>query len=292
MALSHVNTWADMPGYFYDGEWTRLTLDLARGVGSGFEVRAQLAIAGRSGGFLDGLIMGFHSFAHVTQARRDRFRRNMLRVTRRTLEGENLLLTDRDGGIGLQNSRVGLRYRATPENLPVGLILNSVLEIPLGNHRQAYASSSFSLLVDATTLVSLGPYVQFDLAYGLIIAPRIAEFMGFHLNETRKFLFSALEFRLAARVHLVLQYLNQDGLVETLATAPLNQTTHEFALGVLIDLGSRSHSQKDTEQASVWLLELGIIENGIHDANTPDFGFLLGLTWRPANKLAQAVQPL
>src|SRR3954470_17604697 len=80
LAASHVNLWAQMPGYFLDGEVTRAFVRGSFGIGEGTDLSLQLTGMRRSGGFMDRSIEAFHSLFRVTQARRERYPRDQLRL--------------------------------------------------------------------------------------------------------------------------------------------------------------------------------------------------------------------
>jgi hypothetical protein len=88
-----------------------------------------------------------------------------------------------------------------------------------------------------------------------------AALYGMPLASVDSFLLLGLTVQLHRRVQLAAHYLKQDGIVDAARFWPMHLSTHEFVLGL--------RYQKATGRS--WL-ELGLIENSIHDANTPDFG--------------------
>ena len=102
-----------------------------------------------------------------------------------------------------------------------------------------------------------------DAAFGLMLVPGTQAVYGIVLSEVQKFLLVTVQMRLWSQGVLAIAYLNQDGIAEKAAFAPLNATSHEFWVGV-----------RGVALGTTW--EAGIIENTVHDANTADFGLFLG----------------
>ena len=258
MALvSHANIWAQMPGYFFDGEWTRLALRGAYGVACGWEVGAEVALYQRMGGFMDGFIMGFHRLFHVTQARRDRYPRNRLRVDMIDATGTHPQLTEANAGWGLGNPTLAVKKQLSP-----GWVAEALLKLPVGSIQNQFATPNFALALDVAVSQSLGAHFWLDAAFGLVMSPGEQQVYGLQLALLQKFLSVAVQWRPLASLAVVAQYLNQDGIAESCAARPLNQTTHEFALGIKV-------APSGNERL---LIEAALLENSVHDANTPDFG--------------------
>ena len=259
LALSHVNTWAQMRGYFFDGEFSRLELRLAYGLSGATEVALHVAALRRSGGLLDGFIEGFHSLVHVTQSRRDLYPRNALRVATLHEGVARERLGNSGTGVGWLSPVLLLRRRLTPARAPA-LVGELHLQLPLGAVRRQFAAPGPPLLA-ALTLAHL------VAAWGLMIAPVPGHLYGMPLTPAHKFLLVGLTTALGARISLAAHYLNQDGIVTDAHFLPMHLSTNEFVLGVLWrPPGVRCA-----------LFELGLIENAIHDANTADFGVSLAM---------------
>lgn len=275
VTYSHVNIWAQMPGYFFDGEWSRLSLHMQRGLGHGWEVGAAWTLLHRSGGYLDNFIESFHDLFGITQARRQNYPKNQLHVeTFRRNPG--IYLGQHDAGYGFGNPVLKFQkqlWRAArtpsaqaPTHEPQ-LSLQGAVKLPIGSISQSFASSRISVLANLALHAPLSTWAHVFVAYGLMLSPTIAQIYGMPLSEVQKFLMLSVLFRVTQRVNLLCQYLNQDGIVEVADFSPMERTTHEFALGLQWAPWRRQNT----------LLELALIENTVHDANTPDFGFHLGI---------------
>ncbi|RYF10750.1 MAG: DUF3187 family protein [Deltaproteobacteria bacterium] len=278
--LSHVNTWAQMPSYFVDGEWTQLTLALGYGLGHGIELGAKLPLGGRSGGFLDGTIMGFHDLFKVTQARRDRFARNRLRVATRQSTGWHTYLATRDASVGVANPVLSFRQALGLSACPGAprLMLEAALKLPIGSMARQFATDNVALLTGLALQHAASARLDVALGGGIVLSPGSQRVYGIELSWLQKYLFAGVGLTLSSAWRLVFQYLGQDGIAERASYRPMDNTTHEFALGV------------QWAPASFYLVEAGLIENAIHDANTPDFGLHLGLRFYPRGQ-ALALSP-
>jgi hypothetical protein len=267
VGLSHVNTWAQMRGYFFDGEFSRLNVRLAYGVTGRTEVALHLGILRQSGGFLDGFIEGFHALAHVTQSRRDLYPRNTLKVATLRDGQETVRLSNAQTGSGLLHPVVVARYSLMPADSPWLLVGEVHGQIPLGQGRGRLGAPGLNGLLNVTLAISLRPWLHFYTAPGVMLAVGSGSLYGMPLASINKMLMVGLEARIARRASLVFHYLNQDGIVEDAHYLPMHLSTHEFVLGV--------KWQPFRRLPALW--ELGIIENSVHDANTPDFGATLAI---------------
>lgn len=262
--LAHVNIWAQMPGYFFDGEWTRVALRGGYGVAPGWEVGAELALYQRAGGFLDGFIMGFHELFHVTQSRRQLYPRDRLRVDTLDTTGTHSQLTDHDAGWGVGNPTLWVK-----KALAANWVAELLVKLPVGSIQRQFATPDLAVALDVAVTQALGASFFLDAATGLTVSPGEQRVYGIELALLQKFLLVSAQWRPLRQVAVVAQYLNQDGIAETYVARPLNQTTHEFALGVkLAPLGDDR-----------LLIEAAVLENAVHDANTPDFGGHLAARW-------------
>jgi hypothetical protein len=269
VALSHVNTWAQMPGYFFDGEFSRLELRLAYGVTPLTEVAVHVGALRRSGGIMDGFIEGFHHLMHITQSRRDLYPRNRLLVATVQNQQEQAYLTDADAGTGLTGPILVVRQGlGGPRERPV-LTAELHLQLPLWSELQPFRAQGPTVLLALSTSQRLSGWLDVFAAGGVMIAPNAGSLYGMPLAGLDKFLVLGLGLRLHERLRLALHYHNQDGIVEAPRFWPMHLSTNEFVLGL-------KWSPKIWPQGA---FELGIIENSVHDANTPDFGGSLAIAF-------------
>lgn len=267
LALSHVNTWAQMPGYFFDGEWSRLELRLSYGLAARTEVAAHWGMLRQSGGGMDGFIEGFHALLHITQSRRDLHPRNTLRVA--TVQGGTTYeaLGNQDSGVGLLGPVLLLRHSLGPRGEAAGFFVEGHLQLPglpemLGGARH---TAGLQALLALSTHQPFGSRVTGFAAGGVVLRPWARELYGMPVSGLGKFLLLGINVQLRRNLSLAAHYLTQDGMVETPRFWPMHLSTHEFVLGI----------KWLPQRLRGWIFEAGIIENSIHDANTPDFGITL-----------------
>lgn len=274
--FSHVNIWAQMPAYFFDGEWSRFDLKIATGVGADTEISIDFGLLRRSGGYMDRFIETFHSLMGITQARRLNYPNDTLRVATGQGDAQRIWLNDAVAGTGIANPVLAAKKTllAPVDGAPRPAIgrwptvaADFAIKLPLGHIGSQYATARTTLLADLAVQQPITRWLQLYVTYGLMLSPGIAHLYGMPLSEVQKFLSLATVFRLATHWTLSVQYLNQDGSVETADFVPMERTTHEFGLGVKWAPGATDR----------WVLQAGLIENTVHDANTPDFGFSFGV---------------
>lgn len=273
---SHVNVWAQMPGYFFDGEFSRLDLRAAIGLGHQIEVSVDLGGMYRSGGYLDGFIENFHDAFGITQARRLNYPNNRLHVETSAANNEAVWLDDSQAGVGATNPVIAVKYGLIAPNqqlqaarLQINMPTVSAdlaLKLPIGSIKRQFATKRVTILADIALEQPVLSWMRVYVTYGLMLSPGIAPFYGMPMSEVQKFISLALVFRVGPDWSLVVQYLNQDGAIENALYTPMERTTHEFGLG----------AKWAPWHNNAYVIEAGLIENTVHDANTPDFGFTLG----------------
>lgn len=268
VALSHVNTWAQMPNYFFDGEFSRLEMRLALGTAFHAEVAVHLSALRRSGGSFDGFIEGFHHLLSITQSRRDQYRRDRLRVSTGRGPQEVVHLTDADTGAALLAPTLVARKGFWRGGTRPVFTTELHIQLPLWREAVPYRAPGPSFLLALSTDQALWRWLDVMAAGGVIIAPAPGRLYGMPLASISKFLMLGAAFRLHRDLRLVVHYLNQDGMAESPQFWPMHLSTNEFALGL----------KWAPRAARRWAWELGIIENSVHDANTPDFGVSLAMS--------------
>jgi hypothetical protein len=125
-----------------DGETTRFTLMVRRGLAPRFEVGVKLPYSIQGGGFLDSSIESYHSVFGFPQGGRDQAPRNRLLYNYRR-DGVDRLRVDASGsGVGdLAVTGAWQLYRSTG-NEKQGLALNVSLKLPTGDSDQLMGSGS------------------------------------------------------------------------------------------------------------------------------------------------------
>jgi opacity protein-like surface antigen len=268
--ISHANIWADMKNYFYDAEWTRYGLRASVGLPLGIEAALDLHLLWRGGGFLDAFIMDFHSWFGVTQARRDRFPRDHLRVATEGPNGELLWLDNSDSALGLANPTLTIRkelirgFHARP-----ALTAELMIKPPIGTG--ASDSQGWQIGLDLAMRWAFADRFQAFVTIGHLFDTVDQKIFGIPTEKFQVFLMLGLEYRVSENVTFVFHFLYQARASSDHAFRLLSLPTHEFVGGLKWAPGG-THDR--------WIVELGLIENSINDANTPDFGMHLALHHR------------
>lgn len=270
-SVSHANLWGQRESFLFDGEWTRTALRASVGIADNLELGAEIPFHARSGGFMDSFIMGFHDLFGVTQARRDLFPKNQLRVETTDDTGQHTVwLTDDHTGFAMSNPVIFVRYglmvqaRGRP-----GITLEFALKLPVGRVRDGFATPGFDALGALAVQLPLNENFQFFAVIGAVFSPGDVIF-GIRLVEWQKFFLLGFEIRPASNFTIVFHYLYQDGVAKDRHFDPLWRSTNEFVAGI----------KWAPDGTDATLIEFGLIENAIHDANTPDVGLHLAVRLR------------
>lgn len=86
--------------YRVDGEWTVVSLDVARKMGNHAAVSLSVPMVSRNGGFADSMIEGTHDILGLGSARRDLFERNDAAVGFVNDEGQTNVIRNTSTGVG------------------------------------------------------------------------------------------------------------------------------------------------------------------------------------------------
>jgi hypothetical protein len=153
----------------FDGELHRLALALRYGLLDGFEVRCEIPILLRSGGFLDATIEDFHDVTGlVFDDRRDgRFDQRL------EVDGRELI-DERSQGYRLGDIPIEVKKRVLDSaSWPVGLSVRAAIELPTGESADWLGNRRLDGGLGALLEKAWGPLaVHANVDYRLISAPR------------------------------------------------------------------------------------------------------------------------
>ena len=154
-----------------DGESYRFTLGLRYGLTDGLEAGIDMPFVGQGGGFLDGFIVGWHSFFGLPQGGRAEAPRNRLLYTY-SKDGRNrMLINDSDFDIGDVSFTGGLQLYDDGEKNPRTFALRGSIKAPTGNSDQLHGSGStdFALWLTASDdyRLPLGHFTVFAALGGM-----------------------------------------------------------------------------------------------------------------------------
>jgi hypothetical protein len=261
-----VNVWADAEHYHLDYETDTTELAVAYGLAPGWRVEVAVDTRFTGGGYLDGLIEGFHRAFGLSQSGRDEVPKSQTLVHVDATGAQPALDL---GPADLQGERESHARVSLERSLLDGagwlprLSVSATAQAPLGPER-SYQGGSLDVGADLAAAMALGDVV----AYGTVAYTRFGSdrSSGIHLYRSNWSAFAALEYRLSRGWSVLLQYLVSQG------TAPdfyvFSKSSHELTFGTKLLLAS------DTE------VHLAFIENIIVYDNSPDFGIHLALSQR------------
>lgn len=134
-----------------DGESYRFTLALRYGITDNLEAGMDIPYVGQGGGFLDGVIIGWHNFFGLPQGGREEAPRNRLLYTYSKNGSNRLLVDDSSFDVGDVRFYGALRIYDDGEANPRTVALRASIKAPTGNSDQLHGSGStdFALCLTA-----------------------------------------------------------------------------------------------------------------------------------------------
>jgi len=254
---------------FVDTETLRVSVDLDWRIASRLQAGMTLPFLKHGGGFLDGVVEGFHGMFNLSNGGREWSPRNDYGV---------FVVRDRRFWIRSVESaafRAGdlvLRMK-TPLNLGgknVALALAGAVKLPTGNLETLTGSggTDFQAALFATWRPGRPKrdmIFHANLSHSRLGKPSQGE--GFPLRSITT-LVLAFEYRTKGRLAALVQTQVNIGPFPSSRLGPLNRTAIEATAGVRYAL---------SESVS---LDMGLTENFSQYQNTPDVGFHAGIAWR------------
>jgi len=252
--------------YLVDGEHRTLDVDVRHGIGERVALAVRVPVRWRGGGLLDPIIDAFHRVVTkplgLPDNGRPRFLQSRLRILGRDEEGRPVRWTAPAGtGIGdVELSAAWTVHRPSETDGWTGALAGR-LTLPTG--RGPFESSGLAAGVQYAAARPLGGRVDVYLgAGGVAFTDRQAH--GIRHAPARAHVFSALEWRPARRLSLLVQADGSSRLVTNLARYPGVQSY--LRIGAKVDLPQGLG------------LEGGFVENLAVQDVTTDFGIFLGLS--------------
>ncbi|MEW6442499.1 MAG: DUF3187 family protein [bacterium] len=256
-----VNLWAWKPsGYLVDGEVLRLSFAACYGLLERVQLRLEVPVLYQTGGIMDTFIQGFHDTFGYTQAHRDSFPKNRLRVAFYPRGGGEFRIDDDDAGFFLSDLTLTLRTDLYPGSFYLPAVtVAQVLKVPTGQHEGGGVDGGVTLYLAKRVWKVYGYFGVQYTRYGQ------EKILGVAMEPDQWSLLFCLELPLSDRLSLLVQELSNTGVARDFYD--FSQSTHELTVGTKIRLSRQM------------LLELGAIENLFHYNNSPDFGFHCGLSY-------------
>ena len=260
---------ADEYRLYVDTESLRLSVDLDWRVASRLQVGMTLPFLKHGGGFLDGVIEGFHGAFNLSNGGREWAPRNDYGVF--VVRNRRFWIRSVES-TAFRPGDLVLRMK-TPLNLGrdgFDLAFAGAVKLPTGNLETLTGSGGWDL--QAALFATWRPgwskqdmVFHVNLAHSRLGKPTQGE--GFPLRSITT-LVLAFEYRTTDRLAALLQTLVNIGPFPGSRLGPLNRTAIEATAGVRYAL---------SESLS---LDAGLTENLSQYQNTPDVGLHIGIVWR------------
>ena len=263
--LHWANVWAYEPGeYRIDGEWWRGCARFTYTPGDRLAAGLALPIIGRTGGFADGAIEGFHQVFGFGTAHRDEFPRNHTETSVR-LNGENKVLNAGDSwGLGDVTFFLASRLSDGDALLPA-LSLQGELSLPTGDSEawRGLGTIAAGLSLMASKRLGRSPFLFFG-GLSLQYTPT-DDITGIEMHREVWAALAGLECRLTPSFSLLAQYLGSSPIAKDFFA--FSEPCHEVSAGFKWRLRPTT------------TVEFGVVENILIFDNSADIGAHLGLGW-------------
>lgn len=248
----------------YDGETHRLTLRYRRGIGSGWQVGADLPFVAHDGGFLDGFIYNWHDFFGLPQHGRERSDDGLLAITYARDGATRIDLRTRQSGVGDLRLLAGYPLSSPGDRMTTAA--HASLSLPTGDAGSLLGSGAVELALWGSGRISFGPHADWA-AYGSAGALWMDQ--GEVLPELQRslagFASLGLGWRPADWITLQLQLDGHTALYDDTELSPLGPAL-QFTMGGSLRLAPRLR------------LDLAVVEDATI-GRAPDIGLHLNLRW-------------
>lgn len=261
------NLWARNEGdWLIDAETLQSHLSIAYGVTDTLQFEISAEDKSRFGGAMDAFVQEFHDLLNIDQGGRDEVSRDRFSAEFATTPGTPpVRLTNRHRGSYSRSLATTFQHNVTcgTPDLPA-IAYSATLRTDLGDVEDLTDEEPTDLAVSLSVAKRFGDfYLYLNAGYAWFGKE---EFRGIDLKTTQGSALLALEWRFAAEMSLLAQYLLSEGVTEHLGR--FSEPSHE------ITLGWKGEILRGT------VLEVGLIENVIVSDNSPDFGLHAGISLR------------
>jgi hypothetical protein len=258
---------AGSPGrtaFVLDGETMRVVLDAGIGVGSRFEVGAEVPLISHSGGFLDSAIDSYHDRFNLPDGGRTAFARDRFRAGY-IGDGESIFFDRGTAGIGLGDivltgKALLLRGRRSTPTISASFSV----KLPTGDPDRLRGSggTDYGASLHLTGRVGKSS-LHGTFGYAFLGRWKIAP--GLPLRNPRS-QGATYAYAATSESHLLVQFLRSTGPFRYRSGSDIGRVAMEIAVGFRHRVGGDLH------------LEWAVLENLSRSLNTPDVGLFLGLS--------------
>jgi len=259
------NIWNYEPDeYMIDGELICNNVRFTYALKDTLSVGITVPIIGRTGGFADPLIEGFHNTFQLGNANRDEFPQNRSLMSVQTNGGSHTIAEGDSWGIGDVSLFMASRISAGNGVLPAVLVQGQI-SLPSGNEQELRGLGAPSLALSAVASKRMGgsPLILFGgLGFQYCPADEIA---GRELHKEEWAGLAGLEYQYTPSLSLIAQYLGSSPVAKDYYA--FSDPTHEVSVGF---------KWRITRYTTV---EFAVVENILIFDNSADISAHLGFGW-------------
>lgn len=258
-----------LPGekFLADLELGLLDLAFHRRLDANWSVYAIASAVAYGGGFLDGLIEGFHKGLGLGDFGRPALGRDEFNLLFDLKEAHFVQQGAPRAG-GLLDPTVGVRYAWAPRPEPWNLVLEAAVKVPVGGERAYLSNGHADTGVQATVQRVAGRHGAYASASAVYTETSL-----FGNGSRRQVVPTGIlgyEFALDARTQLLAQASASRSTLSRRETdlESLRKNKYQVSAGIRHRVGDA-------------VLSFAVTENVANFNNTPDIGFQLGWVWAP-----------
>ena len=256
------NLWLHREGaYTIDGEWIALDARVSHALTDTLRLSVAVPVLGRTGGFADGAIEGFHEAFGLGNAGREEHPRNQLLMDMDGT-GDGRRVDSESWGLG--DIPVFASWKTTPlgDRGPV-IFLGGGASLPTGDESNLEGLGVPLWGASVLAFQRLGRSGWILYGGGSVSYADIEEVFGIRLHRTEVGGLLGLQVRLGADTALLAQYLHTSPVARDYYS--FSDSTHEVHLGVKHRLGPRT------------VAELAFLENILRFDNSMDVGLAMAV---------------
>lgn len=256
------NLWLHRKGaYTIDGEWVALDVRLGHAISEDLRLSVSLPVLGRTGGFADGAIEGFHDVFGLGNAGREEHPRNQLLMDMDG-DGNGRRVDSEAWGIG--DIPVFASWRITPfGGRGPTVFLGGGASLPSGDETNLEGLGVPLWGASVLAFQRIGRSAWTLYGGGSVSYADVEEVFGIRLHPTEASGLLGLQARLGADTAILAQYLHTSPVARDYYS--FSDSTHELHLGVKRRVGP------DT------VVELAFLENVVRFNNSMDVGVALSV---------------
>ncbi len=256
------NLWLHNEGaYTIDGEWIALDVRVSRALTESLRLSVALPVLGRTGGFTDGAIEGFHEAFGLGNAGREGHPRNQLLMDMDG-DGDGRHVDSESWGFG--DVPVYASWRTTPlgERGPT-VLFGGGASLPTGDETNLEGLGVPLWGASVLAFQRIGRSAWTLYGGGSVSYADVEEVFGIRLHQTEASGLLGLQVRIGADTAVLAQYLHTSPVARDYHS--FSDSTHELHVGIKRRVGRGT------------VIELALLENVVRFNNSMDVGAALSV---------------